>query len=489
MLTTLLAMNCKREEKPAPPPKPVEPAKELAPWTFHILGALLVIEGEVDQTTELVLKGNALNVSRTVEFGPVRWEMYRPPPNEVAELRTKDGRLLARWDFDHPAPKPQPARPPKKIKEKPVPKPVPPPVKAIPEKPKPSPEKPKPVPVPPKQIPEKPKLVPPPPKPVIEKPKPVPPPHKPVPAPPKPIPEKLKSVPPPPKTVSAPPKPVPAQPKPVPEKSKALPPKPQEKIPSTESPQMVETIPQTPRPQPSGKATWSGVVEGMNLLRGPQGQQRMCITFDGGSTAEVASEVLDVLKARNIQTTFFVTGQFIRKFPEIVRRMHFEDHEIGNHTMNHPHFAPNGVRDPRLTRERFQRELLDADEELLRLLGRHMDPFWRAPYGEQTLELRKWAEEVGYRHVGWSEGADTLDWATAKERKLYRSGNAILDRLYQRMHKSDGDGLIVLMHLGSARPEADRPARVLGPFLDRAQQEGWRFVKISEYLRDMGRTH
>jgi peptidoglycan/xylan/chitin deacetylase (PgdA/CDA1 family) len=169
--------------------------------------------------------------------------------------------------------------------------------------------------------------------------------------------------------------------------------------------------------------------------------------------------------------------------------MDHEGHEIGNHTMNHPHFAPTGMRDPKWTRERFLRELLDADGELYRLLGRPMDPFWRAPYGEQTTEMRKWAEEVGYRHVGWSEGADTLDWATPKERKLYRTGNAILDRLHMRMQKSDGDGLIVLMHLGSARPESDRPALVLGPFIDRARKEGWRFVKASEYLQDTGRPY
>jgi peptidoglycan/xylan/chitin deacetylase (PgdA/CDA1 family) len=211
------------------------------------------------------------------------------------------------------------------------------------------------------------------------------------------------------------------------------------------------------------------------------------MTFDGGSSSEVALEVLDALKERHIHTTFFLTGAFIQKYPELVRRMDHEGHEIGNHTMDHPHFAPRGIRDPRWTKERFQQQLLLADGLLLKLLGRPMDPYWRAPFGEQTAELRKWAEELGYRHVYWSEGADTLDWATTKERKLYRTGNAILDRLYTRMEKDDGDGLIVLMHLGSGRPEADRPARVLGPFLDRALDEGWNFVNISAYLKESGK--
>jgi peptidoglycan/xylan/chitin deacetylase (PgdA/CDA1 family) len=211
------------------------------------------------------------------------------------------------------------------------------------------------------------------------------------------------------------------------------------------------------------------------------------MTFDGGSSAEVATEVLDALKNRNIRTTIFLTGEFVRKYPDLVRRMDREGHELGNHTLDHPHFAPGMRRDPAWTKERFQRELLDADRILVRLLGHPFEAYWRAPYGEQTPELRKWAEELGYRHVGWSEGADTLDWATVKERKLYRTGDAILDKLRARMEKQDGDGLIVLMHLGSARELGDRPTEGLGAFMDRARKEGWTFVTAGTILRDLGK--
>jgi len=211
------------------------------------------------------------------------------------------------------------------------------------------------------------------------------------------------------------------------------------------------------------------------------------MTFDGGSSAEVALDILNALQERGIRTTLFLTGGFIRRYPELVKRMEREGHEVGNHTLSHPHLAPGMRRDPRWTRERFQAELLETDRLFYQLVGRPMDPYWRAPYGEQTAEIRAWAEELGYRHIGWSEGADTLDWATVKERRLYHSGNAILDRLGERMERQDGDGLIVLMHLGSARPEVDRPARILGTFLDKARQGGWTFTTVGAYLKDTGR--
>ena len=269
---------------------------------------------------------------------------------------------------------------------------------------------------------------------------------------------------------------------------------------ATFAPILVDTVvprPAKPTPPPATLITpigpltaaapaWPGMGEALNLTRGPGGQKRLLLSFDGGSSSEVAAEVLDILKARGVRTTLFLTGAFIQRYPALVKRMAAEGHELGNHTMNHPHFAPGMKRDPKWTRERIQRELLDADAALVRLLGRPMDPFWRAPYGEHTAEIRRWAEEAGYRHVGWSEGADTLDWATPKERRLYRSGEAIVARLQQRLNR-DGDGLIVLMHLGSARELGDRPTDGLGAFMDRARKEGWTFVSAGTILRDLGK--
>lgn len=230
---------------------------------------------------------------------------------------------------------------------------------------------------------------------------------------------------------------------------------------------------------------WPGAGEAFNLTRGPRNQKVILLSFDGGSSDEAADEILTTLESRHLRTTIFLTGAFIERFPDVVRRIVADGHEVGNHTFDHPHFAPNYRRDPRWDEARVQDELMRADEAFFHLTGRPMDPLWRSPYGENTKEIRAWAEAVGFRHVGWSEGADSLDWATTQDRRLYRSGGAILDKLHARM-EHDGDGLIVLMHLGSGRPEQDRPAARLGAFIDQARAEGWRFVTASEMLRLMG---
>jgi len=573
-LGTLSLLHCEREAPPAAaPPAQAHPPHPLEPWRWHTVGGLLVVQGELEQPTELTLKGRFISESCRAPLGPVRWELYRPPPGEVAELRTGDGKLLAKWDFDATpaagpvAPvvvkpeQPKVVQPPPSVAEsepqKAVPPPPPPaPLRVIPPGPwaKTEPHLPlpkpvraarPPVPPPPPVAKEPPKAVPPPaplrvippgpwaktephlplPRPIQTTRPTVPPPppvakaepQKVVPPPPAPAPVRVippgpwaKTEPhlPLPRPIRAPRPPVPPTPPvakveppkvvPPPPVAKVEPPKvvPPPPVAKAEPPrsQLASRIPAgaaekavPPPPPATGAQDWPGAGEGLNLVRGPKGERRVCMTFDGGSTAEVAVEILDVLRDHKIRTTIFLTGDFIRKYPDLVRRMAAEGHELGNHTLTHPHFAPRYKRDPKWTRERIQKELLDADRALYKLLGRPMDPYWRPPFGEQTAEIRKWAEELGYRTVSWSEGADTLDWTTVKEYNLYRNGSATIERLERRMQKADGDGLIVLMHLGSMRPALDRPANYLGPFMDRAIKEGWHFVCIGDYLKSMGR--
>jgi len=409
-----------------PPPAPVQAGVE--PWSWHPLGGLAVIEGEVTETTELTLEGPSIREHRLAEPGPVRWEFFRPPEGESALLRDGQGRVLARFSFLLEKPKPQAMA----TRREGAPKPAPPP---------------------------------------------------PVPAP------TLAKT----RTTAHPSGPS-VQPL-SPRRSSTLPATPGQTpaLPLNPAPLTFNLRPTEPSPEstpalpaPAVASAWPGAGEALNLTRGRSGHKRILLSFDGGSTAEVATEVLDLLKARGIHTTLFLTGAFIQRFPALVRRMAAEGHELGNHTMNHPHFAPGMKRDPRWTRDRIQRELLDADAALVKVLGRPMDPYWRAPYGEHTAEIRRWAEEVGYRHVGWSEGADTLDWATPKERRLYRSGEAIVQRLEKRLNR-EGDGLIVLMHLGSERVEGDRPTKALGAFMDRALGAGWTFVTVGALLQDLGK--
>ena len=103
-------IQCGRQAPGPVAPPPVQKLG-LPPWRWHLVGGLLVVEGELDQPAVVTLKGQTLDQTVRLPLGPVRWELYRPPPGEVADLRTEDGRLLAHWVFDAPPDQPAASAP------------------------------------------------------------------------------------------------------------------------------------------------------------------------------------------------------------------------------------------------------------------------------------------------------------------------------------------------------------------------------------------
>jgi peptidoglycan/xylan/chitin deacetylase (PgdA/CDA1 family) len=218
----------------------------------------------------------------------------------------------------------------------------------------------------------------------------------------------------------------------------------------------------------------------------PDAGPRIALTFDGGSDGNGAGQVLDALQRLGVRATLFVTGRFIEQHPGFVRRALLEGHEVGNHTMRHPHLTTyeqdrrQRLR-PEMTKERFRQELLSAEAAFLRATARPMAPLWRAPYGEENSTLRRWAFELGYLHVRWSllkgHSLDSRDWVADEHSPLYEDTERMVDRLLRFPHLQGG---LVLMHLGSKRahPAWSR----LPDLVQRLRARGLEVVPVSELL-------
>jgi peptidoglycan/xylan/chitin deacetylase (PgdA/CDA1 family) len=193
----------------------------------------------------------------------------------------------------------------------------------------------------------------------------------------------------------------------------------------------------------------------------------------------------------------FLTGEFIRMFPDVVRRMLADGHEIGNHMDTHPHltsYARNRRHQtlPEVTREFVSAQLQAAEASFRALTGRPLAPYWRAPYGEHNAEIRGWAAEAGYRHISWTRGVgtaedlDTRDWVADRSSRIYRSREEIAARILEfGQERPEGlNGGIVLMHLGTRR-QTDRPHEGLPRLLDTLHMQGYRVVRISELLGNL----
>jgi len=283
-----------------------------------------------------------------------------------------------------------------------------------------------------------------------------------------------------------------APPPPAPEPEISLPPPEPKQAPQPPAPPPVQPAPRRElAARPHAPSPFAA-----DISRGAMEAQDVALTFDGGDESNATGAILDALRSRGVHATMFLTGRYIRRHPDLVRRMLAEGHEVGNHTNTHPHltsYARDGRHAtlPDVTREFLQAQLRAAEESFREVAGRPLAAFWRAPYGEHNGEIRAWAAEAGYRHVGWTRDAagredlDSRDWVADPTSRIYRSSREIRDRILG-FGQGSGHGLnggIVLMHLGTER--RSDPAHVRLPeILDGLAARGYRLVTISELLRD-----
>ncbi len=254
-------------------------------------------------------------------------------------------------------------------------------------------------------------------------------------------------------------------------------------------PRPAPTAPAVVPPQPLVRSAPSARVPAApDMTRGPSDRREILVSFDAGSSDRGAAEILDALAERSIRTTIFVTGEFVRRYPETARRIAADGHEVGNHMDTHPHlttYASDGRQVTRLGVDRaFVAGELARTARLYRdATGKGMAPVWRAPFGEHNAEIRRWAAEQGYWHVGWTggrSGLDGLDWITDPRARGYQPAERLLARLVQ--HAENGG--IVLLHLGSDR--AEPVASRIDVLLDGLAGRGFRLARASEFLERQG---
>ena len=64
-------------------------------------------------------------------------------------------------------------------------------------------------------------------------------------------------------------------------------------------------------------------------------EKKIWLTFDDGPEEEVTEFILLTLKKLEIRATFFLTGEQIKKYPELTKQIIEAGHIVGNHSFSH----------------------------------------------------------------------------------------------------------------------------------------------------------
>ena len=213
----------------------------------------------------------------------------------------------------------------------------------------------------------------------------------------------------------------------------------------------VEAAWQQPEPQPEPM----NVQPSQPTAHDQAGAPVVYLTFDDGPHPTWTPRVLDLLDLYNAPATFFVLGQSVTRFPEIVERMVAAGHEAENHTFDH-------IWLDKAPRDLFISQVTAADDALHAAAGTRVDPIacLRPPYAAMNEHTRGLAAELGKSIVLWS--VDTQDWR--------RPGP---DQIASHVLSNVRPGAIILMHDGGG--ERSQTVAALAAVLEGLTSRGYAF--------------
>ncbi len=166
--------------------------------------------------------------------------------------------------------------------------------------------------------------------------------------------------------------------------------------------------------------------------------------------------MLDIFKSKDIQISFFPTGRWAEKNPELVKRIFESGHEIGNHGFSHKDYS-------KLSYEENKNEISKGKQVLEEITGQTPSLFGppSGAYNEYTLKA---VNDLNNKLILWS--IDTVDWRE----------DATAELIFKRVAEKAESSAIVLMH-----PTANT-VKALPEIINYLFKNGYKIGTISDVI-------
>ena len=205
--------------------------------------------------------------------------------------------------------------------------------------------------------------------------------------------------------------------------------------------------------RPYGALDFNSAFSKYNSFAIKENQKKVIyLTFDQGYENGYTAKILDALKEKNVKATFFVLTDYVKRNPELIKRMINEGHTIGNHSVHHYSM-------PTLDINTARKEITELHDYMQEEYNYTMYLF-RPPMGEYSEQSLAVTQSCGYRTVLWSYAY--ADWDSKKQ----MNPSAALEKVTKAAHS----GCIYLLHSVSSTN-----ASILGNLIDNLKAEGYTF--------------
>ena len=182
------------------------------------------------------------------------------------------------------------------------------------------------------------------------------------------------------------------------------------------------------------------------------------MTFEVEGTDKDVEEILKILDSEKIKATFFVSGDWVKQYPEEVQVLSRSGCDLGNSSDHYQKMSDMSSGD-------CMQHVLGLHKQVRELTGTEMKLF-RAPYGEYSETLLGALDALGYYPVDGN--IDSMDW------KDYGT-DAIINEICN--NESLKKGSIIKLHTGTKFTE-----KALDRVIKNLQKQGYQLVRVSDIV-------
>lgn len=194
-------------------------------------------------------------------------------------------------------------------------------------------------------------------------------------------------------------------------------------------------------------------IAGKVVSRGSSSKKKIALTFDDGPT-KLTLKFLKILSRENVTATFFLVGWRARDYPELVKKISLDEHEIGIHTYSH---ADLSLLKPRLQ----QKEIINT-LRILKKCSQQPINWVRPPYGRFNAQTLKICKKINRGIALWSIDSNDYQMPGVKE-------------IRKKVLAEAKNGSVILMHETSKQSLAALPK-----IIRELKKQGYEFVTFSQ---------
>jgi peptidoglycan/xylan/chitin deacetylase (PgdA/CDA1 family) len=211
------------------------------------------------------------------------------------------------------------------------------------------------------------------------------------------------------------------------------------------------------------------------------GPREIGLCFDLYDGAEGLAGALEALHRFGIKATFFLGGEFIRRYPSAAKEIAAAGHEAAS-----MFFAPIDLSDSRyqIDSDFITRGLARNEDEYFNATGRELALLWHPPWYAGSADAVIAAARAGYVTVG--RDIDPYDWISDDEKSFglpQYSASEMIDSIIERLTGLSKTGAIIPIRLGLlSGGRSDYLFRHINVLLDALAEEGYTVVPVSKLV-------